>query len=78
MTPKQSDISVLIATRNLMAQELLMQALNRQAHLHVVASATGAQEALEAAQSAHVDVALITATLADGPLSGFEDRKSVV
>ncbi|MGD0158001.1 MAG: response regulator transcription factor [Terracidiphilus sp.] len=71
MTPKQSDISVLIATRNLMAQELLMQALNRQAHLHVVASATGAQEALEAAQSAHVDVALITATLADGPLSGF-------
>ena len=37
----------------------------------MVASATTAQDALDAVKSADVDVALIGATLADGPLSGF-------
>jgi DNA-binding NarL/FixJ family response regulator len=54
-----------------LTRELMMQALNRHNHFHVVASATTAQEVLEAVQSAHVDVALIDATLADGPLSGL-------
>jgi DNA-binding NarL/FixJ family response regulator len=48
-----------------------MGALNRHMHFHVVASATTAQEVLKAVQSAHVDVALIGATLADGPMSGL-------
>jgi DNA-binding NarL/FixJ family response regulator len=56
---------------NQLTRELVMGALNRHAHFHVVASATTAQEVLEAAQSAHVDVALIAPALADGPLSGL-------
>jgi DNA-binding NarL/FixJ family response regulator len=48
-----------------------MGALNRQKRFRVVAGATTAQEVLEAVQSADLDVALISATLADGPLSGF-------
>lgn len=47
-----------------------MGALNRHEHIHVVASATTGQEVLHAMQSVDVDVALISATLADGPLSG--------
>jgi DNA-binding NarL/FixJ family response regulator len=54
-----------------MANELMMGALSRHAHFRVVASVTTAQEVLEAVQSADLDVALISATLADGPLSGF-------
>jgi DNA-binding NarL/FixJ family response regulator len=50
---------------------MLRKALNRHAHFHVVASTPTAQQVLEAVQSAHVDVALIAATLADGPLSGL-------
>jgi DNA-binding NarL/FixJ family response regulator len=48
-----------------------MGALNRHQHFHVVASATTGQEVLHAMQSVDVDVALISATLADGPLSGL-------
>jgi DNA-binding NarL/FixJ family response regulator len=48
-----------------------MVALKRRANFKVVASATTAQDALDAVKSADVDVALIGATLADGPLSGF-------
>jgi DNA-binding NarL/FixJ family response regulator len=71
MIVKRSEISVLFASPNVLTRELMMQALNRHNHFHVVASATTAQEVLEAVQSAHVDVALIGATLADGPLSGL-------
>jgi len=50
-----------------------MVALNA-GEFQVVASATTAQDALDAVKSADVDVALIGATLADGPLvaSGTE------
>jgi DNA-binding NarL/FixJ family response regulator len=48
-----------------------MGALNRQKHFHAVATATTAQEVLEAVQTTHVDVALIAATLKDGPMSGM-------
>lgn len=71
MPGKQRDISVLIATPHSMARELLIGALNRQGHFRVVDSATTSQEVLEAAKSADLDVALVSATLADGPLSGF-------
>jgi DNA-binding NarL/FixJ family response regulator len=54
-----------------MARELLMAALKRRATFRVVASAATAHEVLEAVVSVNVDVALISATLADGPLSGF-------
>ena len=71
MTPKRSDISVLFASPNALTRELVMSALNRHRHFHVVASGTTAQEVFDAVQSAHVDVALIGATLADGPMSGL-------
>lgn len=71
MAPKRCAISILIAYPHAIARELLVGALNRHEHFQVVASATTAQEALEAVQSSHPDVALISTTLADGPLSGF-------
>jgi DNA-binding NarL/FixJ family response regulator len=71
MTGKRSNVSVLIATPHAVERELLIGALNRHEHFHVVGSATTAQEVLKAVQSADVDLALISATLADGPLSGF-------
>jgi DNA-binding NarL/FixJ family response regulator len=54
-----------------MSSELLLEALNRQAGFNVVDSVTTSQEVFEKACSSDVDVALISATLSDGPLSGF-------
>ena len=54
-----------------MSRELLIEALKRQACFNVVDSVTTSQEAIKVACSSNVDVALISATLADGPLSGF-------
>jgi DNA-binding NarL/FixJ family response regulator len=71
MISKRSDIAILFASPNALTREMLTKALNRHAHFHVVASATTGQEVLEAVQSTDVDIALIAATLADGPLSGF-------
>ena len=71
MTPKRSDISVLFASPNSLARELVMGALNRHKRFHAVATATTAQGVLKALQTTHVDVALIAASLADGPLSGM-------
>ena len=64
-------ISVLIASKTSMAGELFATALNRKPQFRVVTSVTTAQEVLEAVGSVDLDVALISATLADGPLSGF-------
>src|ERR1017187_3147922 len=71
MPNKQRVVSILIATADMMVGELLAAALNRRQSLRVVAKATTAQEALEAAESANLDVALVSTTLADGPLSGL-------
>lgn len=71
MTPKRSEISVLIATPNVMERELLLGALKRRKQFHVVDTAETAHKVLKAAQSQSFDVALITATLADGPHSGL-------
>jgi DNA-binding NarL/FixJ family response regulator len=71
-----------------MARELLVGALNRHGNFEVVDSATTAHEVLEGVKSANPNVVLITATLADGPLSGlgalrqirecFQDVRSVI
>jgi DNA-binding NarL/FixJ family response regulator len=71
MIARQTDISVLIGNSNAMTAELLVAALNRQSRFRVAAIATTVSEVLEVVQSGHVDVALMSATLADGPLSGF-------
>ena len=64
-------ISVLIASKTAMEGELFARALNRQSRFHVVTSVTTVQEMLEGMQLVDIDVALISATLEDGPLSGF-------
>lgn len=71
MTVSQEQVSVLIAHGNAMTGELLAGALNRQSHFRVASSVTTAQEVLESARATDLDVALISATLADGPLSGI-------
>jgi DNA-binding NarL/FixJ family response regulator len=71
MRVNRKIVSVLIAHGNAMTGELLAGALNRQSHIRVAASATTAQEVLEAVKSSQLDVALVSATLADGPLSGL-------
>lgn len=71
MAAERSLISVLIASKTAMVGELFAGALNRQSRFRVVTSVTTAEEVLEAAQSVELDVALISASLADGPLSGF-------
>lgn len=71
MAAERNLISVLIASKTAMVGELFSGALNRQPRFRVVASVTTAQEVLEAAQSVPFDVALISTTLAEGPLSGF-------
>jgi DNA-binding NarL/FixJ family response regulator len=71
MLGERSLISVLIGSKTTMVGELFAGALNRQPRFRVVANVTTVQELLEAAQSVAVDVALISAALADGPLGGF-------
>src|SRR5664279_3532163 len=71
MTPKRDEISVLVANPQAMARELLTGALNRYGKYDPVYCATTSQEVIEIVKSAVVNVALISVTLADGPLSGF-------
>lgn len=71
MSLRRSDISVLFANPNQLTRELVMGALNRHKGFHVVAVATTSQEVLDAVRSTDIDVALISATLTDGPLSGL-------
>jgi DNA-binding NarL/FixJ family response regulator len=71
MVRRQLDISVLIATPHSMSRELLLGALKRNGGFHVADSGTTSKEVLEVLRSSNVDVALISATLDDGPLSGF-------
>jgi two-component system, NarL family, response regulator DegU len=71
MAGERSLISVLIASKTAMMGELFAGALNRKPKFRVVTSVTTAQEVFETVGSFDLDVALISATLADGPLSGF-------
>jgi DNA-binding NarL/FixJ family response regulator len=71
MAGKHRIVSILIATNNTMVGELLAAALNRRRNFHVLSIATTAQEVIEAAQSVDLDVALVSAALEDGPLSGL-------
>lgn len=71
MTSKRSDICVLFASPNALTRELLMKALSRRKHFHVVATPTTVEGALEAVRTADVNVALIRVSLGDGPLSGI-------
>ena len=48
MTPKRSDISVLFANPDALTREMMVAALNRHKHFHMVAAATTAEEVLDA------------------------------
>jgi DNA-binding NarL/FixJ family response regulator len=71
MVAERSPISVLIASKTAMVGELFAGALNRRPRFRVVTNVTTAQGVLETVGSVDLDVALISATLADGPLSGL-------
>jgi DNA-binding NarL/FixJ family response regulator len=71
MKTQIEGISVLLATPRVMTSELMVAALRRKKHFRVVDSATTVKDVLESAQGANLDVALIAASLFDGPLSGF-------
>ena len=71
MTADPSSVSVLIASPQAMTRELLKEALDRRESFTVAASAATAEEVYSAARLSSLDVALISANLADGPLSGF-------
>ena len=65
------DISILVAHRNALSRGLLADAFGRQAHLRVVAAVATSEEVVHRIESTKIDVALLGATLQDGPLSGF-------
>lgn len=71
MNAKQIGISVLIANPHSMTRELLLAALKRHRRFRVADSAITASEVLKAVKSTEPDIVLLTATLEDGPLSGF-------
>ena len=71
MKVQLGSISVLVANPRVMTGELMVAALKRKKHFRVVNSATSVSDVLKSAQTADIDVALIAATLVDGPLSGF-------
>jgi DNA-binding NarL/FixJ family response regulator len=71
MKAQIEGISVLLATPRVMTGELMVSALRRKKHFRVVNSATTVRDVLESVQGANLDVALIAASLLDGPLSGF-------
>lgn len=71
MSSQEGNISVLVANPHSMTCELLIGALKRRRHFQVANSATTAQEVLDAVDAAPPDVVLVTASLADGPLSGL-------
>ena len=68
---KHSGISVFIAYPHSITIELLSGALKRHRHFHVFGSATTAHDAIDVVKAVGPDVALINATLADGPMSGL-------
>jgi len=71
MASQEGNISVLVANPHSMTSELMIGALRRRRQFHVTDSARTAQEVLDAVSTAPPDVVLVTANLADGPLSGL-------
>lgn len=77
MARKHAGISVLIAIPQSITRELLMAALRRSGRFGVFDNAATSQEVVKAVHSMKVDIALISANLADGPMSGFGALRKV-
>ena len=75
--PERKCVSILIAHPKIMVAELIAAALNRREHFRVIAHITAASDVRDAIQSTHVDIALISVNLQDGPRSGFRALSEV-
>src|SRR5437879_13531624 len=64
--------TVLIAETSQMDCQLLADAIQRHGHLRVLASATSSSEALSCVQTSRPDVAVISARVTGGALSGLQ------
>jgi DNA-binding NarL/FixJ family response regulator len=71
MADERSPISILIASPNAMASQLMAAALNRQSRFRVLAIVSTSTEVRDVVKTEAVDIALIRDTLADGSLTGF-------
>ena len=65
------EVRLLVADENRMNCQLLISALKRSSRIRVVGCATAADEILSEVKAMRPNVALISATLRDGSLSGF-------
>jgi DNA-binding NarL/FixJ family response regulator len=77
MTANPRNISVLVVAPHALARELLMEALDRYESFTVTASAATADEALDALRTSDPDVVLMSANLAEGPLSGLNALRQI-
>jgi DNA-binding NarL/FixJ family response regulator len=68
----EKAINVLVADENRMACQLLTSSLQRNSNFRVVGCATSMGEVLEGLKQEPAQVAVISANLQDGPLSGFQ------
>lgn len=70
--PPDKRISVLVADADPMGAELIAEGLRRcQRSFRVVAAASGSAEAIRGIREHKPDIALINASLGDGPVSGY-------
>jgi DNA-binding NarL/FixJ family response regulator len=68
---KSDEIRLLVADENRMNCQLLITALKRCARIRVVGCATSAEQITSEIRASNANVALISATLRNGSLSGF-------
>jgi len=68
---RSSGIRLIVADQNLMNCQLLVGALRRCRNIEVVARATSSEQILAEAKASHPSVALVSANLQEGSLSGF-------
>ena len=68
---RSDEVRLLVADENQMNCQLLISALKRCARIRVVACATSSEQILSEIKANNPNVALISATLRDGSLSGF-------
>lgn len=77
MAPNTQKVSILIASGSTLAGELYERALSQHPGFQVVGRVTTVDDALRVVESQAVCVALISTTLQDGPLSGFEASRRI-
>ena len=71
LNASDKPVTVLVADNNMMACRLLASGLQRHAQITIVASVVDKPSLIRAARETEPDVALISANLQDGPLTGF-------